>query len=291
MGYAFSRVCNALFKTPLKKLDGPCKLFELDIASAIPSPVICTIGFITKKNLLYSFPDSKDLPEIPTKEDVDKLVTKYEELLKDMVDSEKYNANLDVYVRTILTWMFFRVIHRCFDFNLYLQNINLNDEVFKRQLNFWEFLTSVISKVWFFKLLIELKGISKPYFKLLDNTELHLSEFQDTEMDRLLSALGGGNYGIPAYASKGEIVILRLMNSDDMLHNFVDTNKQWIKDLHHRISYGNYRLRYQYPYGCEISSYPVEVALSFASPLFLNDGLCNMFGETGLEHPFSKLKK
>lgn len=291
MSYVFSRVCNSLFKTLLKKLDGPDKLFELNIASAVPSQVICTIGFHTKKNLLYLFPDSKDLPEIPTKEDVDKLITKYEESLKDMVDSEIYVAQLDVYVRTILTWMFFKVIRRCFDFNLYLRDINLNDDIFKRQLNVWEFLTSVISKVWFFKLLLELRSSSEPYFKLLNKMELHLSEFRDTQMDKLLKELSGGDYGIPAYASEGEIIILHIINSCDMLCGFIDTDKEWIRDLHRKISYGNYRLRYQYPYGCEISSYPVEVALSFASPLFLNDGLSNWFRETELEHPFSELKK
>lgn len=287
--YIFSQVCNALFKTPLKRLGD--KLFELNLASAKPFPVTCRIGFLTEKNLLYSFPNSRYFPKIPTKEDLDKVIAELEENIQDMIDYKKHLVDSHAYLRTILTWLFFRVIRRCFDFNLYLQDVNLNDKVFKRQLNLWEFLTTIISKVWFFKLLIELRSRSETYFKVLENMKLDLNEFQDAEMDKLLSELQGGDYGTPAYASEGEIVILRLMNADEMLNTFIDTNKQWIIDLHKRVSYGNYRLRYQYPYGCEISSYPVEVALSFKSPSFLNDCLGDWFGETGLEHPFSKLKK
>jgi hypothetical protein len=279
-----------LFKTPLRRREEPDKLFELNIKSAIPSQVICMIGFPKKKNLVYSFPNSKDLPSLPKKEDVEQLITKLECELKDMTDSRN---GLDpcTYIRTILTWMFFIVIRKCFDFNLYIEDVNPDNEIFKRQLNFWEFLTVVISKVWFFKLLIELRNRSEQYFRILGNIELDLSEFQDAEMDKLLSELSGEDYGVPAYASEGEIVILRLMGSDDILCGFIDTSKQWIRDLHRKLSYGNYRLRYQYPYGREICSYPVEVALSFASPSFLDDKLGKWFGETGLEHPFFKLKK
>lgn len=292
MNYIFSRVCNALFKTSLKRLGVVSdKLFELNLASVTPFPVICTIGFLTGKNLLYSFPNNMCLPKIPTKENVDELVAKLEKIIEDMIDSRKYLADPNTYVQTILTWMFFLVIRRCFDFNLYLQDVNPNDEVFKRQLNLWEFLTTVISKVWFFELLVELRSRSETYFRVLENMKLGLNGFQDAEMDKLLSELRGGDYGVPAYASEGEIVILRVMNADEMLDTFIDTNKQWIRDLHRRVSYGNYRLRYQYPYGCKISSYPVEVALSFKSPSFLDDHLSDWFGETGIEHPFSKLKK
>jgi hypothetical protein len=269
----------------------PEKLFELNLASAKPFPVMCTIGFVTEKNLLYSFPNSKRLPKVPTKEDIDKLVAELEKTIKDMTDSRKCLADPNIYVQTILTWMFFLVIRRCFDFNLYLQDVNLDDEVFKRQLNLWEFLTTVISKVWFFELLVELRSRSETYFRVMENMKLGLNRFQDAEMDKLLSELRGGDYGVPAYASEGEIVILRVINADEMLDTFIDTNKQWIRDLHRRVRYGNYRLRYQYPYGCKISSYPVEVALSFKSPSLLDDRLGDWFGETGLEHPFSKLKK
>jgi len=231
------------------------------------------------------------LPKIPTKEDVDKLVAELEKTIEDMIDARKYLADPNIFVQTILTWLFFLVIRRCFDFNLYLQDVNPNDEVFKRQLNLWEFLTTVISKVWFFQLLVELRIRSETYFRVLENIKVSLNEFKDAEMDKLLSELREGDYGVPAYASEGEIVILRVMNADEMLDTFIDTDKQWIRDLHRRISYGNYRLRYQYPYGCKISSYPVEVALSFKSPSFLDDHLGDWFGETGLKHPFSKLKK
>jgi len=292
MNYIFSRVCNALFKTSLKRLGvASDKLFELNLVRATPSPVICTIGFLTGKNLLYSFPNSMRLPKIPTKEDVDKLVAELEKTIEDMIDARKYLADPNIFVQTILTWLFFLVIRRCFDFNLYLQDVNPNDEVFKRQLNLWEFLTTVISKVWFFQLLVELRIRSETYFRVLENIKVSLNEFKDAEMDKLLSELREGDYGVPAYASEGEIVILRVMNADEMLDTFIDTDKQWIRDLHRRISYGNYRLRYQYPYGCKISSYPVEVALSFKSPSFLDDHLGDWFGETGLKHPFSKLKK
>jgi hypothetical protein len=291
MNYIFSRVCNALFKTSLKRLWGAHELFELNLTSATTFPVICRIGFITGKNLLYSFPNSMRSPKIPKKEDVDELVTELEKAIEDMIFSKKYLADPNNYVQTILTWMFFLVIRRCFDFNLYLRDVNPNDEVFKRQLNLWEFLTTVISKVWFFELLVELRSRSEAYFRVLENMKLGLNEFKDAEMDKLLSELRGGDYGVPAYASEGEIVILRVMNADEMLGTFIDTNKPWIRDLHKIVSYGNYRLRYQYPYGCKISSYPVEVALSFKSPSFLDDHLGDWFGETGLEHPFSKLKK
>ena len=292
MSYLFSRVCNSLFKTSLKRIGVvPEKLFELNLSPATPFPVICTIGFLTRKNLLYSFPNSAHLPKVPTKEEVDGLVAGLEKTMEDMIDSGKYLADPNAYVQTILTWMFFLVIRRCFDFNLYLRDVNPNDEVFKRQLNLWEFLTTVISKVWFFKLLIELRSRSERYFRVLENKKLSLNGFQDAEMDRLLSELRGGDYGVPAYASEGEIVILRVMNTDEMLDKFIDTNTRWIRELHRKVSYGNYRLRYQRPYGNKISSYPVEVALSFKSPSFLDDRLGDWFGETGLEHPFSKLRK
>ena len=288
----FSRICNALFKTRLKRLGVALdKLFELNLASATPFPVVCTIGFLTRKNLLYSFPNSVRLPEIPTKEEVDGLVAELEKTIEYMINSGKCLSDSNTYLQTILSWMFFLVIRRCFDFNLYLQDVNPDDEVFKQQLNLWEFLTTVISKVWFLKLLIELRSRSERYFRVLKNIELSLNRFQDAEMDRLLSEIHEGDYGIPAYASEGEIVILRVMNAGEMLDSFIDTSKQWIIELHGKVSYGKYRLRYQHPYGNEISSYPVEVALSFKSPSFLGDRLGDWFGETGLEHPFSKLRK
>jgi hypothetical protein len=292
MGYMFSQVCNSLFKTSLKRNGAvPEKLFELNLASSTPFPVTCTIGFPSRKNLLYSFPKSAHLPKVPTKEAVDGIVAELEKTIEDMVDSKKYLADPNTYVKTILTWMFFLVIRRCFDFNLYLEDVNTNDEALKRPLNLWEFLTTVISKVWFFKLLIELRSRSERYFGVLENKKLSLNGFKDAEMDKLFSELCGGDYGIPAYASEGEIVILRQMNENEMLKKFIDTNKPWIRELHRKVSYGNYRLRYQYPYGNEISSYPVEVALSFKSPSFSDDRLGDWFGETGLEHPLSKLKK
>ncbi len=281
-----------MFKTPLRRLGAERSLrYELAIATT-ERPIVCGIGFDTGKNLLYSFHGYPNLPRIPSKEQMDKQIKRLEGEMELIRGSQSYVAEASRYLNLVLTCLYFITIRRCFDFDLYPDLISAEEPMVERNLNLWEFLTVVISKVWFFHLLVELRDKAEKYFENAEIPGESMDRFRDEDMDRLLTALDGDPaFGIPAYASEGEVVILRTIDKDEMIRGFVATDKEWIEKLHTKLSYGKYWLRYQCPYGSKISSYPAEVVLSFRSPSFLDDRLGDWFGKTGLEHPLSKLQK
>jgi hypothetical protein len=280
------RICGKL--SFLKKRDRILRAdFDLPVEEFLyPSAKICRIEARSEGNVLYHFLEPYDFQGTPTIEWLDNFLCEREEGLSKWVSNNWHHKSPETYLKLFKEWMFLKIVRRTFDFNVFLREDELAnlEKVYglcQDEFRFWECITNLISKIWFFELIVELGKKSEEYAAatncLLEEKELVLKV--DPIMNDVSNSLGklGANMGFPVYASIGEIVLLRSFDETEISNGFIDTKSGKFATIAETLAQKGYRVRYQWPFGSKIDKYPVEICLSFKSGSFKGDGLPDYF--------------
>lgn len=251
-----------------------------------PSAKVCRIEARTEGNTLYHFLETFHFPGTPTISWLEGYLKEREELLSKWVTKEWHYFSPLTFLKLLQEWMFLTTVRRTFDFNVFLTNEEFCNlvKVFNMcpdEFRFWECITNLISKIWFFEHIVELNYSSKDHVSavnaLLKQGKIVLQT--DPLLNKISNAMEETNedIGFPVYASTGEIVLLRSLTQEEILNGFMDKKKKWYFTLENIMSKQGYALRYQWPFGTSIKSCPVDVCLSFKSSSFKGDGLPDYF--------------
>jgi len=252
-----------------------------------PSAKTCRVEARSEGNVLYHFLDTFHFPGTPTIEWLDGYLKERKELLSKWVANKWHQVSPKTYLELFKEWMFLAIVRRKFDFNVFLTDEEFDNvvEVFNvcpGEFHFWECITNLISKIWFFELIVELSNNSRDHVAAINSLiEEELFALQtDALLNRIFDDIEkiNGNVGFPVYASEGEIVFVRSFEADEISKGFLlDTKAEWFLTLSGLLSEKGYSLRYQWPFGTAIKGYPVDICLSFKSHTFKGDGLPDYF--------------
>lgn len=264
-------------------------LFDFPIeAFAYPHAKTCCVEIGSEKNVLFHFGDTYHFHATPKIQDVDAFLKNEEELLRKWINKGQYHKDPKTFLQMSLSWLFFKIIRRIFDFTwgVWVEEKEARrlEEMYKAQKDkfyFWDLVTNLVSKVWFFKMIIELKRESQKYVSILADLQKNekLSLVDKQLINKIMKKLQKYQIrlGSPAYASEEEIVMVREFQEQEIERGFADRNKMWFKILQKILGQMGYSLRYQYPYGNDIDHFPIEICLSFTSEKFKGDGLGRLF--------------
>lgn len=259
--------------------------FDFPIGSfSSPCAKTCRIEIKSDQNVMFHFLDTYKFPVTPSIKEIDEFLREQKAILTNWVDKKWYEKHPSTFLQNLLKWMFFFTIRRIFDFTwaLWIEEKKAKhlEELYSLQPNefhFWELITNIISKVWFFRLIIELKMKTKGYVSILNDLIEHkkLDVERNPLIDQILNELEKHDMdlGLPIYASEGEVVILRKFEENEIYKGFVDRSQKWFIALENVLKKYGYILTYQDPYGIEIDHFPIEVCLSFKSEKFKGDGM------------------
>jgi hypothetical protein len=202
---------------------------------------------------------------------LDGYLKEREELLSSWATSKWHYSSPEAYLEIFKEWMFLTMVRRKFDFNVFLTNEELDNvvKVFNvrpDEFRFWECITNLISKIWFFEFIIELRNRSKGYVTTINALieEGKFSMLADSLLSNIFNGIGNieANLGFPVYASTGEVVFLRSFEDKEIFNGFLDRKNRWFLALAELLSREGYSLRYQWPFGTYIKSYPIDICLS-----------------------------
>ena len=280
------RICGTL--TSKKKIYQVLyAIFDFPIEDfAYPHTKVCQIEARSEGNVLYHFLDNYRFPTTLTIEWLDAFLKEREDILSKWINEKWHYKDPKTCLKILQTWMFLTIIRRTFDFNVFLKEKDIEAlvRVFHscpEELRFWECITILISKVWFFDLIFELKARTKDYTAAIK--DLVKEKKLDIQADPLISEIfteiekTDVNLGFPVYATTGEVVFLRKFKQNEISNGIVDRTEEWFKILANILKKYGYVLRYQWPFGTKISGYPLEICMSFKSNEFKGNGLPDYF--------------
>ena len=278
------RICGTLVNE--KKADKVLyAIFDFPIEDfAYPYAKLCRIEARSEGNVLYHFLNNYKFPTIPTIEWLDSFLKEREDIMSKWTDDKWHYKDPNTYLKIFQQWMFLAIIRRTFDFNVLLKEKDIKALVklfhsYPEEFRFWECITILISKVWFFDLICELKERSKTYISAIDALvdEKKLDVHPDSLINEVFIKVEktDKNLGFPVYASNGEVVFIREFKQNEISKGFIDRKQEWFEILGNILD--GYVLRYQWPFGTKISDYLLEICMSFKSDKFKGNGLPDYF--------------
>ena len=263
--------------------------FDFPIGSfASPCAKTCRVEIKSDQNVMFHFLDTYKFSSTPSIKEIDDFLIERERILTNWIDKKWYEEHPSTFLKNLLKWMFFFTIRRIFDFTwgLWIEKKKAKHlkELYSLQpgeFHFWELITNMISKVWFFKLIIELKRKTGTYVSILDDLikQKKLDIKRNPLMDQILNEMEKHemDLGLPVSTSKGEIVVLRQFEQNEISNRIVDKTQKWFIVLEKVLKKYGYSLTYQCPSGIDIDHFPIEICLSFKSEKFKGNGLPNIF--------------